>query len=275
MPRRGKHAWQDGEIHESSPQRWFARAVAGFSRGLTTESDRWFLWLPVLFAGGILIYFALPTEPDPTLAIALVIGAAGLAVALKEAPLGLAVAGALLMLASGFATAKLHTELARAPVLARELRYVEVKAWLETIDRAHARHLARDRGGLAEPGRDPLSCPRHGRFRHGPKRKDGGCGPPQGHPQTTSRLGRSWSLRFRPHRLVLSPWHRRLRDIRSGACARSAKPTLGTRPLGRHQPLVRSHQCARASGAAGPDRRPRGGTHHRRPRRHERLDSER
>ena len=152
MPRRGKHAWQDGEIHESSPQRWFARAVAGFSRGLTTESDRWFLWLPVLFAGGILIYFALPTEPDPTLAIALVIGAAGLAVALKEAPLGLAVAGALLMLASGFATAKLHTELARAPVLARELRYVEVKAWLETIDgqengrtRATLRVIAVDR----------------------------------------------------------------------------------------------------------------------------------
>ena len=142
-------------------------------------------------------------------------------------------------------------------------------------ERAHARHLARDRGGPAEPGRDPLSCPRHGRFRHGSKRKDGGCGPPQGHPQTTSRTGRAWSLRFRPHRLVLSPWRRRLRDIRSGACARSAKPTLGTRPLGRHQPLVRSHQCARASGAAGPDRRPRGGAHHRRPRRHERLDSER
>jgi competence protein ComEC len=152
MPRRGKHAWQDGEIHKSSPQGWFARAVAGFSRALTTESDRWFLWLPVLFAGGILIYFALPSEPDPTLAIALLIGAAGLALALKEAPLGLAVAGALLTLASGFATAKLHTELARAPVLARELRYVEVKAWLETVDgqengrtRATLRVIAVDR----------------------------------------------------------------------------------------------------------------------------------
>ena len=134
MPRRGKHAWQDGELHASSPQGWFVRLIAALARALTAESDRWSLWLPVLFAGGILIYFALPSEPDPTLPIAFILGAIGFAFALKEAPLGLAVAGALLTLASGFATAKLHTELARAPVLARELRYVEVKAWLEAID---------------------------------------------------------------------------------------------------------------------------------------------
>jgi hypothetical protein len=132
MPRRGKHAWQDGEHYARSPDRWFARLIAASSRALTSESDRWFVWLPVLFAGGILLYFAQSSEPDPTLAIALMVGAIGLALALKPNPLGFAVACALLTLAAGFAAAKLHTELARAPVLARELRYVEVKSWLES-----------------------------------------------------------------------------------------------------------------------------------------------
>ena len=117
MPRRGKHAWQDGENSSSSPDGWFARLIAASSRALTSESDRWFLWLPVLFASGILLYFARSSEADPTLSSALLIGAIGLALALKQNPLGFAVAGALLTLAAGFATAKLHTELARAPVL--------------------------------------------------------------------------------------------------------------------------------------------------------------
>ena len=135
MPHRGKPAWHDGENSASSPDGWFARLIAASSRALTTESDRWFLWLPVLFAGGILLYFAQSSEPDPTLAIALLIGAIGLMLALKQNPLGFAVACALLTVALGFATAKFHTELARAPVLTRELRYVEVKAWLESVAR--------------------------------------------------------------------------------------------------------------------------------------------
>jgi len=134
MPRRGKHAWQDGENSASSPEGWFARLIAASARALSTESDRWFLWLPVLFASGILIYFAQSSEPDARLPIALLIGAIGLLFALRQTPLGFAIAGALLTLAIGFATAKLHTELARAPVLAKELRYVEVKAWLEALD---------------------------------------------------------------------------------------------------------------------------------------------
>jgi competence protein ComEC len=88
----------------------------------------------VLFAGGILLYFAQTSEPDARVAIAVIMGAIGLVFTLNHAPLGIAVGGALLTLASGFATAKLHTELARAPVLTRELRYAEVKAWLEAVD---------------------------------------------------------------------------------------------------------------------------------------------
>ena len=56
--------------------------------------------------------------------------------------IGLVVGGAALALAAGFATAKLHTEMARAPVLTKEMRGVTVKGWVELYelrDKARAR----------------------------------------------------------------------------------------------------------------------------------------
>ena len=60
MPGRDEHAsghWLDG------PQRRLggaALALAAIARALEAESDRLSLWIPVLFGGGILVYFALP-----------------------------------------------------------------------------------------------------------------------------------------------------------------------------------------------------------------------
>ena len=84
-----------------------------------------------MFAGGIVTYFALENEPDPRVAVALVTGALGLSLALRAAPLGLAIGGASLAFALGFADAKLRTEMARAPVLSHELRYVPVTGFIE------------------------------------------------------------------------------------------------------------------------------------------------
>ena len=67
------------------------------------------------------------------------LGAIGLCLALKHAPLGLCLGGALLAFASGFAAAKLRTEMARAPVLTHELRYVAVTGFVEA-------HELRDKG---------------------------------------------------------------------------------------------------------------------------------
>jgi competence protein ComEC len=114
-------------------------ALTAVGRALAVESDRWFLWLPVFFAAGIIAYFALSNEPQPRVAAALVLGAIGIRLALRSAPLGLALAGAFLAFASGFATAKLRTEITRAPVLAHELRYVGVSGWVEA-------HELRDKG---------------------------------------------------------------------------------------------------------------------------------
>ena len=36
---------------------------------LEREQDRWFLWLPMLFAGGIITYFALADEPAARVAL--------------------------------------------------------------------------------------------------------------------------------------------------------------------------------------------------------------
>ncbi len=61
--------------------------------------------------------------------------AAGLILAGRGTGLGLIIGGAALALAAGFANAKLHTEMARAPMLAKEMRGVTVKGFVELYER--------------------------------------------------------------------------------------------------------------------------------------------
>ncbi len=142
MPGRDGHAsgyWGNGPRGRISGA---VLLVAALSRTLEAESDRLSLWIPVLFAGGILIYFGLPEEPRLLSAAALVMAATGIYLAARGTGLGLVVGGAALALAAGFATAKLHTEMARAPVLTKEMRGVTVKGWVELYeprDKARAR----------------------------------------------------------------------------------------------------------------------------------------
>jgi competence protein ComEC len=114
-------------------------ALSAAGRALERETDRWFVWIPVAFAGGIVAYFALADEPGSRLAVAFVVGALGLCLTLRSAPLGLAIGGASLALALGFADAKFRTEMVRAPVLGHELRYVPVRGFIE-------QHELRDKG---------------------------------------------------------------------------------------------------------------------------------
>jgi competence protein ComEC len=112
-----------------------ALALDAVARALEAESDRLSLWIPVLFGGGILAYFALADEPRLLTAAALIMAAAGLALAGRGTGLGLVLGGAALASAAGFADAKLHTELARAPLLAKELRGVRVTGFVELYER--------------------------------------------------------------------------------------------------------------------------------------------
>ena len=142
MPGRDEHAsghWGSGPRGRISGA---VLLIAALTRTLEAESDRLSLWIPVLFAGGILIYFGLPEEPRLLSAAALVLAATGIYLAARGTGLGLVVGGAALALAAGFATAKLHTEMARAPVLTKEMRGVTVKGWVELYeprDKARAR----------------------------------------------------------------------------------------------------------------------------------------
>jgi competence protein ComEC len=96
---------------------WISRAVSAVQDALEAESERWFVWLPVLFSCGILLYFSLPTEPDARVALALPLIALAIAVGARQATFGLLLGGALLALAAGFATAKIRTDSVSAPVL--------------------------------------------------------------------------------------------------------------------------------------------------------------
>ena len=109
MPDRGERERDANEgVHAGGREGLLSAAAA---RALEAEYERWILWLPVLFAAGILFYFALADEPGTRLAIALLLGALGLSLAARHARLGLCIGGVALAFASGFAVAKLRTEI--------------------------------------------------------------------------------------------------------------------------------------------------------------------
>jgi competence protein ComEC len=139
MPDRDDVGWDEGRAGSRPREGPLLAFLTSAARALEAESDRRFPWLPVLFAGGIVAYFALADEPGARIAASLLLGAIGLCLAARHAPLGLCVGGAAIAFAAGFTAAKLRTETVRAPVLAQELRYVNVAGFVEA-------HALRDKG---------------------------------------------------------------------------------------------------------------------------------
>src|SRR6185369_10791363 len=78
MPGQGDGEWGNWDAAARSRGGLLSLALAAVGRALAVESDRWFLWLPVFFAAGIIAYFALSNEPQPRVAAALVLGAIGI-----------------------------------------------------------------------------------------------------------------------------------------------------------------------------------------------------
>ncbi len=107
---------------------------------LDAERGRWFLWLPVFFGAGAALYLAWPEEPPLALAGAAVIFASAMRIFLCSGPLRLIFSTAALMLALGFAAAKLHALRADAPVLNRTLTYAQLEGWVESVERLESRH---------------------------------------------------------------------------------------------------------------------------------------
>jgi competence protein ComEC len=141
---------------------WLGRSLVA---ALAAEQDRLFHWLPVLFGGGLALYFALPAEPP--LWLCLGIALAGLVpwIAWRQGLAALVVGGAVASAALGFAAGKLATEAVRAPVLTGVLRAATVTGWVEQVE-------PRAEGGeritlavAAIEGLDPDHTPRRVRVR--------------------------------------------------------------------------------------------------------------
>lgn len=108
-----------------------AERSAGFAETFDREMEegRGFVWLPVCLGAGILIYFALPTEPS-----AVAVGGMTLATALlawashrRAGPFRLTIV--LAFVAAGAATMKLRTDLVSTPKLPREMT-AEATGWV-------------------------------------------------------------------------------------------------------------------------------------------------
>lgn len=103
--------------------------------GLEIERGRAFLFLPVTFGAGILLYFAAPDEPTlwaPALSAA---GLGLLALRLRDRHAAALCALGLAAVAGGFATAALKARLVGEPLLAETAGRVQVRGWVESVER--------------------------------------------------------------------------------------------------------------------------------------------
>lgn len=114
-----------------------AAAAGALARALAAERERWMLWLPVALGLGIGLYFELAVEPQ--IAIAALAPAAALlfAVAARRHPGTFVLSAGVLAAALGFAAAKLHTDWAKAPVLAERFGPVTVKGRILEAEPTH------------------------------------------------------------------------------------------------------------------------------------------
>ena len=112
-----------------------ALAIAACATRFLAERDRWFLWLTVLFAIGIGIYFQLPQEPNTVLVAVMLSGilAGHLLIAHRHTNF-VWLTAILLTVAAGFAVAKLRTERVRAPILERTIDRATIIGIIEQVE---------------------------------------------------------------------------------------------------------------------------------------------
>lgn len=88
---------------------------------LAVERERWALWLPVALGAGVALFFALPVDPPPLVALVVFIPAAGAAYAMRGRAAWLALALGVAAFALGFGAAERRTQGVAGPMLTRPL----------------------------------------------------------------------------------------------------------------------------------------------------------
>lgn len=112
-------------------------AGAALGRAFDAERERWILWLPVALGFGIGGYFELAGEPQLATALLMTALALLLAVTLRRHVAAFAASVGMLAAALGFLAAKLHTDSARAPVLAERVGPITVKGRILEAEPTH------------------------------------------------------------------------------------------------------------------------------------------
>lgn len=134
-------------------------AWARIALAIERQSPNLALWVPVLFAAGILVYFALPFEPEPWMLAALC-GLAGLCslTLLRVGFLGRVALMLVLIPAAGFLTGAVRTMIVAAPVLTNE-RSLVVEGRIIGLSRSNSNlpQVLLDR--LVIYGLDPAETP--------------------------------------------------------------------------------------------------------------------
>jgi competence protein ComEC len=129
-------------IEAAAPWRiWAARGGGFIASSFLGESDRWFLWSPVLLGLGIAAYFGLPFEPPLWAALGLLAGFALALVLMPKHGLAIVAVAAAFCVAAGFAAASVRTWSVAAPVLE--------KAWSGTLEGRVVETELTDKGALS------------------------------------------------------------------------------------------------------------------------------
>lgn len=109
------------------------------------EAGRGFLWIPVFFGAGIIIYFALPAEPSVIALVSITIVLSVSAWASRQRIGAFRILVVLSAMMAGMTVIKLRTDWVMAPTIPREMT-VEVSGWVagrEAASRGGARVLLR------------------------------------------------------------------------------------------------------------------------------------
>ncbi len=101
---------------------------------LEAEQERWFLWLPVFYGGGVAFYFSLHNEPPLLLALMVLVLASVIKLLSRRGTLAVVTASVVLAASIGFAVAKLSAELVAAPALKQPRYNSLVRGWVELIE---------------------------------------------------------------------------------------------------------------------------------------------
>jgi competence protein ComEC len=143
----GGAAWSDAPARPVHILERLARVPAdAVAAQLAEERERWLLWLPVLFASGIGLYFGLYSEPPLWAGPIAALGLIAVAALVRRRPVAAVVLLALALVASGLSVVQWRASLVAAPVLDRRHGPAEVEGRVVAVEfRPEGRRIVLDR----------------------------------------------------------------------------------------------------------------------------------